>query len=106
MSIGTVETRRPLSGGLAVRPGPRGAYGARLARMAVFGLFFVTLALSVCMVKWSIGPLPVRALVAMSLLLFVAAGILIVTLEKRDREMVLEIIDATEDDEASTSEAA
>ena len=39
-------------------------------------------------------------------MLFVAAGILIVTLEKRDREMVLEIIDATEDDESSTSEAA
>ena len=39
-------------------------------------------------------------------MLFVAAGILIVTLEKRDREMVLEIIDATEDDEPSTSEAA
>jgi hypothetical protein len=42
--------------------------------MAVFGLFFATLALSVCMVKWSIGPMPVRALVAISLLLFVAAS--------------------------------
>jgi drug/metabolite transporter (DMT)-like permease len=39
-------------------------------------------------------------------MLFVAAGILIVTLEKRDREVVLEIIDATEDDEPTTSEAA
>lgn len=39
-------------------------------------------------------------------MLFAASGILIVTLEKRDREVALEIIDATENDEPTTSEAA
>lgn len=61
----------------------------------IFGVFFSALLFA--------EPLTRTLIIGM---LFVAAGILIVTLEKRDREVVLEIIDATEDDEPTTSEAA
>ncbi len=43
-------------------------------RMAVYGLFLITLALSVYLVKWSIASIPVRGIFAISMLLLVAAA--------------------------------
>jgi len=40
----------------------------------VFGLFLATLFLSICMVKWSIAGIPVRAIFAISILLLIAAA--------------------------------
>jgi hypothetical protein len=43
-------------------------------RMAVFGLFLITLALSVYLVKWSIASIPVRGILSISILLLVATA--------------------------------
>lgn len=74
MTIAAAETRQPLPGAPIARSHFRVAGAGRFARVVVFGLFLVTLALSVCMVKWSIGPLPVRVVFAISILLFIAAA--------------------------------
>jgi O-Antigen ligase len=70
---------------------PRSRAG-RMFRLTVFGLFLCTLALSVYLVRWSIASVPVRGMVAISILLLIAmANIEIVFNEIRRFRFLLTI---------------
>jgi hypothetical protein len=73
LAVEIADMPRQLNGRAVTGPRVRRSLGGQVFRMAVYGLFLITLALSVYLVKWSIASIPVRGIFAISMLLLVAA---------------------------------